>query len=270
MKAQAPVMQPGTPLHATTLTHPVSGEPCLLLAHAWFEADASPAIVAREACGTRVWVWSARHGVDMPVQGDDAAAPARTVPSPGEQVVHVRSGDHYRILYWGHTADARALPVCVYQSLQDERVWVRNLRAMCDGRFQHVPEACTPADWSHPRSFAIGDTRALVSWPVHAPAERFVFIDVIESDAQDRPDLDSQLVQRVLKALTPQIAAAVPMLVMRHHTQQDGPSWCACECESLDEDVTFSYVSGAGMAEILGLLPAELDALLPRAAALQG
>lgn len=252
-------------LPLATLLHPLTGQACVALAQAFFESDASPAIVARECEGTRVWVWSTQPGVEIPVQADEA--PARARFAPGDMVRHLRSGGDYRVLYWAHTADSRRLPVCVYQSLQDARIWIRSLGAMFDGRFALAAEARPLPVGHHDWTFELHGTKARVTWPLSSPKGDFILMDVLEHGSAPFGRGDAALAQQVFDTLKDRFKGAVPVVVMRTAEPDAANAWCACM--PAGRRLTYHFCGLGDLAGILGLRSADILALLPHVAALQ-
>lgn len=124
----------------TEIRHPHTGVLCEILAHGFFETDATPAIIAREHNSTRVWVWDA-DGTGCPTSGLKPPK-AKVVLTPGDRAIHVKSQGHYDVLYWA-TSVKPETAVVVYQSVEDQRIWVREHAYMFDGRFERVPADVT-------------------------------------------------------------------------------------------------------------------------------
>lgn len=120
--------------------HPEIGMLCELIALAFFESDATPAVVAREHNSTRLWVWAA-DGTGSPTTGLKPPQ-AKVVLTPGDLALHVKSQGVYSILFWATSVNPETA-VVVYQSLDDKRIWVREHAYMFDGRFERLPAEIT-------------------------------------------------------------------------------------------------------------------------------
>lgn len=102
----------------------------------FFENGAIPGYIYRSLDGKSILA-ATEINVDENSLVEASDKESATILNPGDICRHVKTQGDYVVLYWAKT-EKKEIPVVVYQSLKDRKLWVRHRSSMFDGRFQRI------------------------------------------------------------------------------------------------------------------------------------